>query len=550
MWRERRVIALSRFRGRPYWTGTAFWIVYFSAPLIPGWLISRSFDALQQGDNGRLVALAVALVVGEALVATFILIGHRWYMLGMQASMGLAQANVMHAQVVSGGPEAASRDVPVGDALARLRDDPLDVMNLADSWVDLGGSLLYGTAVTVALASIDPLAALAAIGPLFLLGLANSVVGRAARSIQARARAATSEANEFLTAAFAASLSVKLAGAQPQVLDRLASLNRKRASAMVRRQVFDDSLFRVNGTLTDVCVGLGLLVAARGRLGAGDVALFASYLVNLQWLPLRLGGIIVGRRRFDVAAGRLDALVASREAHGVDQLTVRRDLPVLREATRAVAGPPAHPSHPLERLDLVELTVAARGLHGVSASLARGTLTVVAGPVGSGKTSLLRAVVGLLPLDSGEVRWNGETVADLAAFMVPPRCAYVAQVPRLFAESLADNLRLGTDRDDDALWEAVRLAAFDGDVAGFPEGLATLIGSRGVRLSGGQSQRAAAARALVHRPDLLVLDDLASALDVETEHALWDRLAAAGFTILTASNRAAALSRADQVIEF
>jgi ATP-binding cassette subfamily B protein len=173
---------------------------------------------------------------------------------------------------------------------------------------------------------------------------------------------------------------------------------------------------------------------------------------------------------------------------------------------------------------------------------------VVSGPIGSGKTSLLRAVVGLTDLDGGEVRWNGSAVQDRAAFFVPPQAAYVAQVPHLFAESLGDNLALGRSFDDDALVAALTLAAFDEDLASLPAGLYTPIGTRGVRLSGGQAQRVAAARAFVHRPELLVLDDLASALDVETELALWDRLGAAGCTILTATNRAATISRADHVI--
>ena len=93
------------------------------------------------------------------------------------------------------------------------------------------------------------------------------------------------------------------------------------------------------------------------------------------------------------------------------------------------------------------------------------------GAVGSGKTSLLRAILGLLEVDSGEVRWNGTVVADRAAFFVPPQSAYVAQVPRLFAESLASNLRLGHEVTDDELLDALALAALDTDVAALPDGL-------------------------------------------------------------------------------
>lgn len=174
---------------------------------------------------------------------------------------------------------------------------------------------------------------------------------------------------------------------------------------------------------------------------------------------------------------------------------------------------------------------------------------VVSGPVGTGKSSLLRAIIGLIAIDRGVVAWNGAVVDDRASFFVPPQCAYVAQVPRMFAESLLDNLRLGHDIDLEAISAGVAAAAFDDDVAMLPEGLATMVGARGVRLSGGQLQRAAGARAMAHRPELLVLDDLTSALDVDTEMEMWRRLATSGFTVLAASNRPVALARADRVLD-
>jgi ATP-binding cassette, subfamily B, bacterial len=543
---ERRALRLSMFRGRWYWSGSAVWILWFLYPLLPGWLAARFFDELQVGaSGGTLALLLVALVTVEAVASAVLLVGHATYMQGFVASISLARVNVLGAQVASGGATSGPRRRSTGDAAARLRDDPTDVLLLLDNWLDLAGSLLYAVGAAVILAAIDPWAAAVGIAPLLLIGMANSRIGHRVRELRQDARGATSDVSGFLNAVFEASLTVKVAGAQRDVLRRLDELNGRRGGAMAREQVWTDALFTVNGTLTDVCVGLALLVAARGTLDAGDVALFASYMFNLVWLPQRIGGVIVGRRRSDVSARRLDALTAPGSTT-VDHLTTHRDLPILDGPPSPT--PPSPRRQRLEQLELRGVTIAARGVHGVDLVVRRGTLTVVAGPVGSGKSSLLRGLIGLLPLDAGVVLWNGEVVEDRAAFFVPPQCAYVAQVPRLFADTLADNIRLGRDLDDDSVAAALTLAAFASDVAELSEGLATRIGARGVRLSGGQAQRAATTRAVVHAPELLVLDDTSSALDAETESVLWDQLAAAGFTVIAASNRPVALARADQVV--
>jgi ATP-binding cassette, subfamily B, bacterial len=543
---ERRVARLAGFRARWYWLGTAGWVAWFVTPLGPGWLISKVFDELQRhGSSARfwwLLGADTAALVGASLL---IMAAHRTYIQGVEAAKALARVNVVAAQLASGGAEAGPRTVPVGDALSRLRDDPHDVIFLLDNWVDLLGSLLYGVGAAVLLARIDPWATLAGIGPMILAGFANRQIGSFARRYRQRSRDASSAVGDFLTASITASLTVKVAGAQPDVLRRLDELNAQRAKTAVLDQTWGEVVWTLNSALADAFVGVALVVAARRGLTVGQITLFASYLTGLVWLPMRLGGVVIGRRRYQVSAGRLDALLAP-SANGVDRLIERRALPILH-------GPPAErptlgPRRPLVRLDVQGLTLAARGLADINFTIERGSLVVVSGPVGSGKTSLLRALIGLLSIDEGSVLWNGEPVQDRAAFFTPPQCAYVSQVPRLFAESLADNLRLGHTLSDDDVHNAIELAAFERDVADLPSGLDTLVGARGVRLSGGQAQRAAAARALAHRPELLVLDDLTSALDVETELALWDRLAAAGFTVLAASNRPVALARADQVI--
>ena len=185
-----------------------------------------------------------------------------------------------------------------------------------------------------------------------------------------------------------------------------------------------------------------------------------------------------------------------------------------------------------------------------------GTLTVVTGRVGSGKTTLLRALTGLLPADTGEIRWNDQHIADPAAYFVPPRSAYVSQVPRLFSESLRDNILLGEDASGDTLDRAIHHAVMEQDIAGFDDGVDVRVGTRGARLSGGQMQRAAAARMFARGAALLVVDDLSSALDVNTERVLWDRLqaqrdtngAALPVTVLAVSHRRPVLRRADHIV--
>jgi len=193
-------------------------------------------------------------------------------------------------------------------------------------------------------------------------------------------------------------------------------------------------------------------------------------------------------------------------------------------------------------------------------------ITCLLGPNGSGKTTLLRTLLGLLPADAGELRWNGALVADPSNFLTPPRCAYTAQVPVLFSEPLRDNLLLGLPEQAVDLPGAIHAAVLEQDIAAMPDGLDTIVGAKGVRLSGGQIQRAAAARMFVRAPELLVVDDLSSALDVETERTLWERIKHAQLrienegddeqfsifnsqcTILAVSHRRAALRRADQIV--
>jgi ATP-binding cassette subfamily B protein len=262
------------------------------------------------------------------------------------------------------------------------------------------------------------------------------------------------------------------------------------------------------------------------------------------------GGMLAARyKQLNVSVERMTRLMAG----GPPGALVEHSPVDLEGPLPAVVYPPLTPADRLETLSVHGLSYrypgTTNGIEDIELYLKRGTLTVVTGRIGAGKTTLLRVLLGLLPKDRGEVRWNGDPVADPGSFFIPPRAAYTAQAPRLFSSTLRDNILLGLQKDEAALQQALSLAVLESDIAEMEDGLETLVGPRGVRLSGGQAQRSAAARMLVRQAELLVFDDLSSALDVETEAVLWERLLAQGdATYLVVSHRRPVLGRADQII--
>jgi ATP-binding cassette subfamily B protein len=277
----------------------------------------------------------------------------------------------------------------------------------------------------------------------------------------------------------------------------------------------------------------------------GDFALFVSYLDVMANFTRFVGRFLAYYAQSGFALKRMTAYM---EGAAPGAIVAHHPLPLTGPL------PPLSPAKDagdtLRSLTAKGLTYrypdSGRGVEAVDLEIPRGSFTVVTGRIGSGKTTLLRALLGLLPA-TGEVRWNGDPVTDPAEFFVPPRAAYTPQVPVLFTGTVQENILMGTESD---LIDAIETAVLGPDLANMPDGLQTKVGTRGFRLSGGQVQRVAAARMFVREPDLLVCDDLSSALDVETERLLWSRVFGrrSGSTVLAVSHRRAVLRRADHVI--
>jgi ATP-binding cassette subfamily B protein len=382
--------------------------------------------------------------------------------------------------------------------------------------------------------------------------LANLTVKRFEEYRKARRRAA-GKITGFIGEMFGAAQAIKVAGGEQRMLARFRDLNEARRKAALKDRMFHEIFHSVFWNAINLGTGAILLLSGQAiRLGTftvGDFALFVYYLGFVTEFAGMLGGFWAWYQQVGVSLGRMVKLLQGEPAdvlveHG--PVYMRGELP---EVPFVAKGD----EHRLETLTVRGLTYkypdTGRGVENVDLELERGTFAVVTGRVGCGKTTLLRALLGLLPKDEGEIRWNGELVEDPAAFFVPPRSAYTAQVPLLFSESLQDNILMGLPEDQVDIEDAVRMAVMEEDVAELEHGLETMLGAKGVKISGGQRQRTAAARMFVHDPELLVFDDLSSALDVETERTLWERVfEQRNATCLVVSHRRAALRRADHII--
>jgi ABC-type multidrug transport system fused ATPase/permease subunit len=439
-----------------------------------------------------------------------------------------------------------------GEAVSRFRDDVEEVLRLVEGWTDMTGFLLTSVASLVIMFIIDPMTALVVLVPLVAIAVFGHRVGGHIRRYRKANREATGEITSFIGEIFGAVQAVKVAGAERRVVHHFDDLNERRRVVAVKDTLFGEIFRSVNANMANIGTGLVLLIAAgsmrSGRFTVGDFALFVYFLQRTTWTMFFFGDLFAQVRRAGVSFDRMNELCADAPE---GTLVQPAELDLGGTIALHTITPPERER--LDRLDVRGLTAlhpsTGRGVEGIDLTIERGSFTVITGRIGSGKTTLLRALLGLIPRDAGGIFWNGREVDDPAIFLTPPHCAYTPQVPRLFSETLRDNITMGFPADDAQITEAISLAVMEPDLATLERGLDTEVGPRGVKLSGGQVQRTAAARMLVRDPEILVFDDLSSALDVETERQLWKRLfERTETTCLVASHRRAALRRADRII--
>jgi ABC-type multidrug transport system fused ATPase/permease subunit len=434
------------------------------------------------------------------------------------------------------GPRRISKHTPA-EVVAQGGDTERAVI-LADNLVDQFISVFALIAMTAVSGSAVP--GWFFLGTTVVSAAAAAVLGprlkrNAQRTVAARAAFATG-----LVSALSAARSVKLAGASRPVLAHLAGLDTARSDRQ-RREISTQVIARSTPAML-----AGLLPIAAwslylsGGLSAAATLIAVSTLGAARWFSWTTASLISQLPSARVWTQRTVAMAGV----GAYSATV----PGVDISAGTAPGPELPERNPLRRLDLVRFTAVHEdgtvGATDINLTLNRGELVLVVGPVGSGKSSLLRSLAGIVH-HTGSLNWNGQDISEPELFLRPNQVSYVAQLPRVLSGSVGDNIRLGHDVDATG---AVSIAQLEHDLTASGSGLALMIGHKGTRLSGGQLQRLALARALAPRTELLIADDVSSALDVTTELDLWRALRDNGITVIGSTSKRAALSRADKVV--
>ncbi|MCY3912859.1 MAG: ABC transporter ATP-binding protein [Chloroflexi bacterium] len=536
VWLLRRLAA----QLKPHWRWQAAAViatVVYSAALLPfPWLTKLFIDDVVGAGNLDLVGPVAAGIIAAAVVmAIFHLASDYLFTTAGEQAINDLRARLMDHTLRL--PLAYFRRQRTGEVVAHFTTDSVTVTGVYRAAFGAAPAALIELAVMLLVVGlIDWRFVLVSIGVMPLQMLLPALVGRPQRRAGEREQSAMAALGGLSTELVAGAREIKAFNRQGWAARRLASDLRRLFSARLRVATLLHSrhFFNIIHELIWVAIFAALAGAIfGGHVGFGVVFALAMYMSYLVRPGFVLMGAYAETQQALGAAGRLLAFLdtpAEPVRHGAD-----RRLPAIRG------------EFAFERVSAA-YEIGSPVIHDVSFTAPAGRTTALVGPSGSGKTTIANLLLRFLEPSGGRIVVDGRDVATVTAAELRRHVGVVFQDPVLFAGTVADNIRFGRDEISEArVVEAATIANAHDFIIAMPQGYATQIGERGLRLSGGQAQRIAIARAIAADPRVLILDEATSALDAEAErlvHAALER-AAADRTMLVIAHRLATVRGAD-----
>ncbi|MBZ9625053.1 ABC transporter ATP-binding protein/permease [Clostridium sp. FP2] len=544
---------LIKYRPWLYFVNCLIWIFILVSPVIPGLIAKEFFDTLsgKASLNIGIWGLIVLIAVTAIVTIMGIFCGAKTDIVHRFTMSALIRRNLL--QCILQKPGSNSIPYSVGEAVNCFRDDAEQAEDAISWTLDVIGTAVFAIVAIVILLNINAKITIFVFTPLVAVVAIAQIASERVEKYRRASREATGKVTGALGEIFGSVQAIQVSGSEDYIMNHLNKLNRERHKMVLRDSVLSQLLDSVFTNTVSIGTGFILLLVGQsmkvGSFTVGDFALFIYYLTFVADFTHSFGTFISDYQQTGVAFKRMHELLQwepqeTLVKHNPLYLKGKLEKP---KCNLNVEG------KKLKKLKVEGLTYVYKnsggGIKNINFMLKEKSFSVITGRIGSGKTTLLKTLLGLLPSDSGLIYWNGERVKEPSEFFVPPISAYTAQVPNLFSDTMRNNILLGLPENQVDLNSAIASAILKEDLDALENGLDTVIGPKGVKLSGGQIQRVAAARMFVRNPELLIFDDISSALDVETEMKLWNRIfEQQDKTCLVVSNRRFALQKADNII--
>lgn len=401
--------------------------------------------------------------------------------------------------------------------------------------------IVFGTFVLYRMIALEPLMTLFAFIPIALMGL---LVFFLEKKIEAKAKART-EAFEALSDFTQESFS-GITVIKAYVREIAESLGFKKQST----QVVDKSMENIKySTLVNVLIetmitlvilaiiAYGSLLIAYGNLTGGALTEYISYFFTLLWPVFAIAGFFNLNAQAQASAKRIDKMLETR--------------PLVQEPKHPIRDVALKGSIALKNLTFQYPDGTKPVLSDLTVTIQAGEMVGILGRTGSGKSTLVELLLHFYDVKEGMLAFDGIDSRRLSIATLRQHIGYVPQDNFLFSDTIQRNIGFAMDQPDDAMIEQVaKLADIDENIRGFKEGYRTILGERGVTVSGGQKQRLAIARALAKDPSILILDDSVSAVDTKTEEAILSNLRRIrkGKTTVLVAHRISTVKKLDKII--
>lgn len=535
---------LGYFRPHKTQLAAAILLIVLTAALglVPTLLLQHIVDDALPTSNMRLLVWLVCFSVGTTIVLNLLRVGQSYLntRISRNITKGIKNQMFRHLQYM---PQAFFATAKPGEITTRMNSDIDGIRDVFNTTVvSLVSSIALLITSAVALFSMNWVLALVGMATLPLFVLPTRAIGKIRWKLAAKSQEKLAEMNQMVNESFSSSgsLLTKLFGAEQREYDEFQKANDEVTALQIKEMLagrwfgMTMNIFTSIGPMLVYLVG-GLLFA-RGQLSLGGIITFAALLGRLYDPIIQLSNIHIDFTRSFALFGRIFEYF---------------DMPhTITDAPDAVEKTAENGEITFNNVSFA-YNQDASTLQNISFTAGAGASVALVGPSGAGKTTITNLLARLYDADSGLIAVDGTDITKMSLASLRGQIGMVTQEPYLFNGSIRQNLLHARPEATAAEMEEACKAAYIHDfIAGLPQGYDTVVGNRGVKLSGGEKQRIAIARVLLKNPKIVILDEATSALDSLSEYYIQKAMVPLlrGRTSLVIAHRLSTIMNADQIL--